>query len=74
VAFTPALRFDDQRLTEVWLERTGGTGAREWLETHLPGWGSVFGWGSVDVEGDVEGGAIVLRFTAPASGASGGAS
>lgn len=74
VAFNPALRFDGQRLTEVWLERTGGADTREWLESRVPDWQSVFGWGKVDVEGEVGGGAIVLRFPAPAAEASSGAS
>jgi hypothetical protein len=67
VVFTPALRFDDQRLTEVWLERPEGADVREWLDSRLPGWGGAFAWGTVDVEGDV-GSAIVVRFAAPATG------
>lgn len=68
--FHPSLRFDEQRLTEVWLERPDGADAREWLDSRLPGWRGAFGWGTVDVEGDVSGGAIVVRFTALTSGAS----
>jgi hypothetical protein len=74
VAFNPSLRFDGQRLTEVWLERMGGADTREWLDSRVPDWQSVFGWGTVDVEGEVGGGAIVLRFPAPAAEASSGAS
>lgn len=64
--FHPALRFDEQRLTEVWLEGPGVTDAPAWLDAHLPGWQGVFAWGTVNVEGDIGGGAIVVRFSAAA--------
>jgi len=68
VVFHPALRFDEQRLTEVWLEGPGVTDAHAWLDARLPSWQGVFAWGTVNVEGDVGGGAIVVRYSAAASG------
>lgn len=70
VPFHPALRFDGQRLTEVWLEGPDVADAREWLDSRLPGWQGVFRWGTVAVEGDAGGSAIVVRFSAqPSDGA-----
>lgn len=67
VVFHPALRFDEQRLTEVWLEGASVTDAHAWLDARCPGWQGVFAWGTVNVEGDGGGGAIVVRFSAAAS-------
>jgi hypothetical protein len=63
VVFHPALRFYEQRLTEVWLEGPDVTDAHAWLDARFPGWQGVFAWGSVDVED----GAIVVRYSAAAS-------
>jgi hypothetical protein len=70
VAFHPALRFDGQCLTEVWLEGPEVTDARAWLDARLPGWQGVFAWGGVNAEG----GAIVVWFTAQPRAAAKGAS
>jgi hypothetical protein len=64
VVFHPALRFDGQRLIEVWLEGSEALDTRVWLDARLQGWEDGFTWGTVDVEGDA-GQAIVVRFTLP---------
>jgi hypothetical protein len=63
--FNPGLRFDDERLTEVWLERPGQGAPYGWLKEHFPDWQDAFAWGGIDVEGD----AIVIRYTRTQGGA-----